>query len=67
MTQCPKCGSCSVSGPVYECSSTFNGYHFSGERLRYTCCRCGYSKTVPCLDSADRQRFTGDSIREARK
>lgn len=44
MNVCPKCGGAVIMGPKYE-RDVF------GERLRYTCFRCGYQTTTKTADA----------------
>lgn len=39
---CPKCRRAEMYGPTYE--------YVGGDRLRYACRRCGWSKAVHCAD-----------------
>jgi CDGSH-type Zn-finger protein len=48
MDQCPKCLSSNITGPRFERGA------YGGEALRYTCCRCGYSRCKPTADSYDK-------------
>ena len=59
MMSCPKCGSSDISGPKYESAAVSwiaSTVGNMGEWLRYTCKRCGYSKTSPTRDAEKRSR-----------
>jgi len=56
MTQCPKCGSCEVSGPKYCSGSVVVPY----EHLQYVCLRCGFVGTTRTLDAKPPLRSTGN-------
>jgi hypothetical protein len=54
MSQCPKCGSCRISGPYYR-----HSHDKSGEKLEYVCNQCGYSASTPTLDHNDWKKCQG--------
>lgn len=54
----PKCGQ-HMSGPTYTGGAayfTVSDTYEQREGLRYTC-RCGYSKTIPTLDSVGKEQL----------
>ena len=55
MKCCPKCHSIVIQGPKYE-------HDCYGERLRYTCFRCGYSTTTPTEDARTKVGSHGNQV-----
>jgi hypothetical protein len=48
MTECTKCGSNLILGPIFQSGSC--NTLFKNDHLLYRCFRCGYQQTTPTLD-----------------